>query len=265
MAYDYVVSLLGSLDNEKFRSVDAFCMFLGSPRSGSTLLGSLLDAHPNAVIATELDVLKHLDRGFGRTQIYYLVVKRSEWFASRGSAWNDYQYSVPGQWQGRFDTLRVLGDKKAGATVLRLMAKPQLLQSLKRTIGKPIRFVHVIRNPYDNIATLHRKQGGSLEHRIERYFAMARAVVRLRDEIGSDAILDVRHESLLEDPRVWLTNICTYLNLNPSHKYLDDCSKIVHSSPRKSRHDVEWREEYIEAIQNGIDNCDFLRGYTFDT
>jgi hypothetical protein len=240
-------------------------MFLGSPRSGSTLLGSLVDAHPNAVIATELDVLKHLDRGFSRRQIYYLLVKRAEWFTSRGSKWNDYEYYVRDQWQGRFDTLRVLGDKKAGATVLHLMAKPQLLQSLKRTIDRPVKFVHAIRNPYDNIATLHKKQGGSIEHRIERYFAMARAVATLKEEIGSDAVLDVRHESLVQNPTVCLETLCTYLGLDPSRKYLNDCSEIVHSSPRKSRHDVDWREEHIQDIRDGINDCDFLKGYTYDT
>jgi hypothetical protein len=41
----------------EFPDLSTLCLFIGHPRSGHTLGGALLDAHPNAVIAQKLDVL----------------------------------------------------------------------------------------------------------------------------------------------------------------------------------------------------------------
>ena len=41
-------------------------MFIGYPRSGHSLIGSLLDVHPNAIVAHELDALKFVGAGFGK-------------------------------------------------------------------------------------------------------------------------------------------------------------------------------------------------------
>ena len=34
-----------------------FLMFIGYPRSGHTLISSLLDAHPNAIVTNEFNVI----------------------------------------------------------------------------------------------------------------------------------------------------------------------------------------------------------------
>jgi len=41
-----------------FDKVRTYVMFVGYPRSGHSLIGSLLDAHPNVVIAHEMDALQ---------------------------------------------------------------------------------------------------------------------------------------------------------------------------------------------------------------
>ncbi len=52
------------------RSADFYCMFIGYPRSGHSLIGSLLDAHPNIIISHELNVLKKLYMGWKEQRIY---------------------------------------------------------------------------------------------------------------------------------------------------------------------------------------------------
>ncbi|PSO51862.1 MAG: hypothetical protein BRC34_14235, partial [Cyanobacteria bacterium QH_1_48_107] len=59
-------------DKKNFQNVDKYCMFIGYPRSGHSLVGSLLDAHPNIIIAHELNALNFVDMGFNQQQIYYL-------------------------------------------------------------------------------------------------------------------------------------------------------------------------------------------------
>src|SRR6185503_2841686 len=66
----FLQSWVGSLKwKRSFRDLDTFCTFIGYPRSGHTLIGSLLYAHPNAIIADELDALRFLQAGFSRNQV----------------------------------------------------------------------------------------------------------------------------------------------------------------------------------------------------
>ena len=48
-----------------FETIQLYCMFVGYPRSGHSLVGTLLDAHPDIVIAHELDALRHIRAGCG--------------------------------------------------------------------------------------------------------------------------------------------------------------------------------------------------------
>ncbi len=68
--------------------VQSFCLFVGFPRSGHRLYEALLDAHPNIVIAHELDALGLFDAGFSDSQVCYLVLRNSEAFAQRGRGWS---------------------------------------------------------------------------------------------------------------------------------------------------------------------------------
>jgi phage terminase large subunit-like protein len=45
-------------DRNRFHDVGVFCIFIGYPRSGHSLVGSLLNAHPEVIISHELDVLR---------------------------------------------------------------------------------------------------------------------------------------------------------------------------------------------------------------
>ena len=44
-------------------NAQSLCLFVGHGLSGSTLVGSLLDAHPHIAIANELNLLQQLRRG----------------------------------------------------------------------------------------------------------------------------------------------------------------------------------------------------------
>lgn len=52
-------------NEELFGDLETYCMFIGYPRSGHSLIGFLLDAHPSMIIAHELHVLKHINAGYG--------------------------------------------------------------------------------------------------------------------------------------------------------------------------------------------------------
>jgi len=269
-ARQYVVSSYkGRLNRRAFRSVQTYCTFIGYPRSGHSVYGSLLDAHPEIIIAHELDALKFVDAGFGRDQLFSLLLDHSRYFKSLGSVSSGYSYSVPNQFQGEFSTLRVIGDKKGAGTIKRLHERPELLDRLRETIGAPVRFVHVARNPYDNITTIFtRKQKfeapPSLAECVDYYFFLVQTVSEVMARVPAEDMLDVRHEDLISDPRAALTRGCHFLGVEPTEDYLRDCASILYESPNKSRHKVAWSAEQVDAIARRMEAFPFLNGYSYE-
>ena len=261
----FVQSLLGAAAHRAaFRDLETFCAFIGYPRSGHTLIGSLLDAHPQAVIADELDALRFLQAGFAPRQLYYLMLRNSRNFAADGRERTGYPYRVPGQWQGRFEKLRVIGDKFGGVTEARLKLNPSLLESLPRRLALKTKFIHVLRNPYDVISTLHLRQRRTLTGAVNRFFFLCDAVTSVKSRLPGD-VFEMRHEEFLAEPKTLLRELCAFLGLSATDEYLDACAAIVYRSPHKSRHDVVWPENVVEQIARNMENFEFLEGYSYDT
>jgi hypothetical protein len=247
------------------RDVSAFCMFIGHGRSGSTLCGSLLTAHPEIVIGHEADALAFVQRGMTRDQLYAVLIRRDRRFADRGNRSQEYNYNVPDQWQGRFQQIRVIGDKESAATTRRLRQAPQLLSRLREQVRVPIRIVHPIRNPFDNITTIARRSGASLEQSAERYFTLTQANATLIDTVKDAEILTVRHEDLISEPKQQLKTLVEWLGLSADEAYLAACAGIVYKSPSRSRKKAPWTPDLIRSVQSRVEQYPFLRGYTFDT
>ncbi len=248
-----------------FEPVATYCMFLGYPRSGHSLFGALIDAHPNAIISHELNSLRYLQAGFSRDQIFALILNNSQTFGQAGREWTGYNYSVPNQWQGRFTELQVIGDKKGGATSVRLHQDPTLLPRLQETVGVPVRFIHVIRNPFDNISTMFRRNQRSLQENIARYFYLCQGVVGVKRQLDAEAVLDVRQENFLQEPQTHLRQICSFLGLEAPQAYLEDCASIVYTSPHRSRTKVDWEPALVDEVQRQMAGIPFLEGYSFES
>lgn len=238
-------------------------MFIGYPRSGHSLVGSLLDAHPDAVIAHELGALPYVQRGASRNQLYWLILDADRRFTKSGRVWTEFTYAVPGQWQGRFRRLRVIGDKKGGNTTLALGEDPSLLQAVADVVGDKMVLIHVVRNPFDNIATMHRRGFGTLDECADSYFSRCVINDSVRHTDGV-TVLDVRHEDVVENPSAQLGRLCSSLGLSTTTDYLADCASTVHAAPHRSRTEVTWPSETSDRVSQGILDFDFLDGYSFD-
>jgi Sulfotransferase family len=267
----YAISFYKSRkDPMLFRDIKTYCMFVGYARSGHSIIGALLDAHPNVILPDEVDVLRYISAGFSRDQIYHILLARSQRQANKGRTkagrnGKRYSYFVPSQWQGRFNTLQVIGDSKAGISTQRLAQNPEMLQYLQHMMkGIETKFIFAIRNPYDNISTMSIRGGRSLDHVIERYFANCATIVDIRKRIDSADMFVVKHEEFLDRPEAWLNDICRFLGVEASDDYLQACAGILYKSPAKSRHSVEWSPEQIDAVRRKIDKFDFLEGYAYD-
>ena len=257
---------LGALRQRRsLTELERFCFFLGYARSGTTLVGALLNAHPEIVIANELDVLEYVQQGRSKSQLFSLLMDRDRYFASIDYQWTGYDYKVPGQFQGRFTHLRVIGDKRAGRSTHRLGEHPELLEALRRTVGIPIRVIDVVRNPYDNIATMAWRGQRIVAPAMERYQGLSTTVDEVRSRLGSDELLDIRYESFTEHPEQHLRELCGFLGVTASPDYLRACAALVKPTPSRSRDRLPWSADERREVDDLIERRPVLAGYGFDT
>lgn len=244
-----------------FGDVQRYCGFVGYPRSGHSLVGSLLNAHPDAVIAHELDAVKLVEQGLTDRQVYALILSRDRWFQRQQRVWTGFDYSVPGQWQGRFRRLSLIGDKKGGATARHLRREPDLLDRFQATIRHPVTFVHVVRNPFDNIATMARRGGGDLAGAAKVYLELASTVQWLENQVSEERVTTVFLEELIDQPGLVLGNLCRALGLEPIDGYLEACNGIVRAKPHRSASEVEWTPSLLADLRARIQEIPTLARY----
>jgi len=246
-----------------FKHLETLVLFLGYPRSGHSIIGSVIDAHRNAVVSHRLDSLKYLESGLTPHQVFYLIWQNSQRFAAAGRKLTAYRYAIPNQWHGRFDTLRVIGDQEAKWTTLRLAQQPRLLERLRSVPSMRTRFIHVVRNPYDNITTWSRRTQSDLDSMIDRYFALCGNVATISEQLGIEEQMVVRHEEFVADVDCSLRRLCGFLGLEPSAEYLRDCRSVVYKAPNRTRRAITWPARLIDKVAEGIDQFPVLKGYCY--
>jgi hypothetical protein len=259
----YVSSAVrGRRQRADFATVRTFVLFIGHPRSGHSLVGSLLDAHSEIVVSHELDALKYVAAGYRRDQLFALVLEHAKANAAAGRKSWGYSYAVPGQWQGRFERLMVLGDKRGRATTARLADRPELLDRLAAAVDVPVSVVHVARDPFDNIATMWRRaRTSTLDEQVEAYFALCATVDDVTGRLAPERFHRLQLEDLITDPRGQLGALCEFLAVSAEPAYLDACASIVFASPRRTRDDAPWTPELEAEVERRARRHGWLRPY----
>ena len=265
--------ILGLIYQKSFKNIRTYCMFVGYPRSGHSLIGALIDAHPNAIIGMQTDALGLFERGFIKKQILYLILKKSINFSVvHKNKWSGYSYHIPDSHQGRFTELLVIGDKQGAVSSRRIRNNPPLLSLFLSMIGYQIKMLHIVRNPFDVISTMYTrnlKEGkdfdrGLLEDRISAFFLNA----DINNILLNDPKLSIKtvfHESFIKDAKKEFSGILTYLNLEITNDFIEKCISIIYKEPHKSRLDILWPEDLKKFVGNKIKLYPFLKHYEFNS
>jgi hypothetical protein len=233
------------------------------------MIGSLLDAHPNAILADEVYALRYIQAGFRREQIFHLLLRASQKELLKGRVTarrlTPYSWLVPDQWQGRFTSLQVIGDSTTGSSTQQLVEIPRLLEKLRKVM-KPVnlRFIHVIRNPYDPISIMMVRGKRTFENASEHYFASCKMILELHNQLNAADLLPVRYEDFIRQPQKNLAEICSFLGLEVTPGYLKACTNILHKSPERSRGLVTWEPDWVEQVKSRMSQYEFLAGYSFE-
>lgn len=249
-----------NIDEKFFSDLEAIILFIGYSRSGHSLVGSLLDAHPEILISHELHFMKHLLSGVTVNNIAESIVINSAIFNKNGREYTGYDYSIDGQYQGKVKRLKILGDKKGNGTIRIIRKYPEVLTLLDK-FNVPVKFIHVIRNPYDNIATRAKRNNTSLRFAAKGYFKNMEVITR----ITQNTTFEVQHvllEDLIYKPEATLNSLITSLDLErPTENYLNACKGRLFSKPKETRFDYSWDPMLVNFISRKIKHYEFLKRF----
>ena len=287
-----------------FKDIHTMVLVSYFPRSGSTLLGYLLTAHRNMVVANEpaenkeylysgvptMAVLNHIlqvdkmrfEAAKQARSPEEIKIAMTQHKVRRTYSKIDRYMFVPNQWQACCESLHVIGIKNSWKLAASLLKEGVYKEFKKRLVKQKIhhlKFIFTVRNPYDMIATsiVHKaghpkspllskyRKGEMLKKSVSKYSRRCEEAAKFFTLMEAKDILINKHEDLVADPAAQLSKLCEFLKVPVLPDYLNDCASIVHKNPNKSRHELNWDAELKEKVAEYIEKYHFLAGYSWDT
>lgn len=274
------------------RRVEGFLQFVGFPRSGHSLIGAILDAHPEAMVAHELDALGLIEAGVGRRALYRLIQANAEAFAADGRHWNGFCYAVP-EARGRpAQPPRLIGDKKGDWVARRILDNPRLLDRLRHWAPEPAKWILVTRHPLDNIATMSLRKGRTYDRlrigtagsdfrtalqaaqadgrvpatvqddMIADYRRLCAGVACLKRQTDPDHWYELAYERFVAEPEAAIAELLRFTGLPADPDFLADAASIVRAGKGRSRDTIGWAAGQQEAVAEIVASYDFLAPYS---
>jgi hypothetical protein len=203
----------------------------GSPRSGTTLLASTLDLHPDIVIPDETDFIipaaflfdRVKDEAICRRLIRDLTIS-TDWFSKSigeyltaeetARAIENAPWTIHGVISSVYDAMaqksgaRLAGDKSPNDLMfLRILVKTGFFES-------DVRMLHIVRDVRDVIRSLKRQAWAPPD--IERLFPRnwAASNLYLNDLFATDPrYMLIRYEDMVREPVVTFRQVCDFLGV----------------------------------------------------
>lgn len=272
---------------------EKFLLFFGYPRSGSSLFGSIIDANDEAIIANEYDVFNRWQsQHLTREPMFRGLVENAGICAAAGRKQAGYDYSIHagGLRALASKSVRVLGDKKAGATTLwaHILGREEV-RALQEAVGAPLQVVHVRRNHY-NIMVSHflarSEEGGAAQQQWNKAHDAASheelsahpldtTELGLAGHLNSTAMYilnlmrynaqaavwakeeqwgwhDTSLELLQRDPRKEVEALCSTLHLDCAEAYVQATTAIVRRAEHASRDEIVWPKAVVEMVEASV-------------
>ena len=282
------------LSSNVVRAVERFVFFVGYARSGHSIIASMLDAHPNVVIAHEYALFNKWSEqpeqyNNRKDSLFNSLYNSSHDSAEAGlrqgvNRRKGYSLEVSGWYQGTYEGgISVIGDKAGGMTAQVYRRSKEDFSSIYRQLHEtthlPIHGIHVIRNPYDNIATMllyneHVKKNVNetvkydnsevVHKQIMAYFSQVESVVDMIRTIGLN-VITIHHTDYISRPKDTMRHLCNSLFIICSDSYLQVVEDHTYSTESHSRDLIVWTSEHILEVENNIAKYPLLKGYKFNS
>lgn len=242
-----------------FSELSHLVIFLGNPRSGTTLTRTIIDAHPNALIGNEVHILRYLQKGETWNQIIRRLCLNHDEFASN-PIWTDYNYNIPGSKINK-KKLKIVGDKRSVGTTKEFTNNPELLSQFIEWAPLPIKVIRCVRNPLDVIATKHWRNKKSLDWNIVRYFENEKKAEDLISAFKKNNTHYVYHEQLVQKPDYELMSLLSFLELDNQSNFIEACKDTINPTSNLSRWRANWNETQLKKAEELTKKLPHLENY----
>jgi hypothetical protein len=256
-----------------FSDINTFLLFVGYPRSGHSLVGALLNAHPQAIVSHELDAVARIKDHVDRDQLFKDIVDKEAAFKSTGSKWSGYSYQVASTSLEQEYALTHIGDKRGGTTSKHLLESWTSLDAVLGW-GLKLKILHVVRNPYDCVSTAIRKreakqgrvfQSRDVIRKIDHFIEKADVISQLINSEKYD-IYTLKLEELIVDTETELNQLLHFVELPINDQYLANCQQLVWDTPSQPRfQSPHWSTEHKTYLKEKMAAYPFLQDYTFES
>lgn len=238
---------------------------VGCPRSGTTLLQSMIAAHPQIASFPESHFFEHLNASWPWGPVLGLASRRAQsqfekFLAVIGEekmrqyvpnkAWFSQQYA-----SGFIQVLDTVTQQKGKS--LWLEKTPQHLHQIApiEKFVKDAQFIHLIRNGADVVSSLYEASRKHSEKTWGGPWSVDKCIQTwVKDVEVSRRHLDksnhtlVRYEQLVEDPRSVLPKLCEFMGVEFDEKMLQEYGAAAKQVVRE--HEWAWKASAGEPIRN---------------
>ena len=279
----------------KPKDIHTICLFVGQGRSGTSLIGYLLNQHPNIAIAHEYYLLKHINANNvdHHLQRMFYEVQKTKYadFISLG----EYSFHKLRPEQFVNQPIQVLGDKAAGNNA-RVIGKRENVLQIIEGAQKIVKFIFVIRNPYDIISTISLRgvfgrsplyqEGCSITQVADRLGASTQSRAQLSEELPivtkilfgkmrvvqelteryGEALIPIYYHEFAAEPCRELRKLLKFLNVEEPTGYLDEAAKQVRPATQ-SRELINyvWSDSARAEVAEQMRHFNFFADYSFES
>ena len=289
------MSAVPLLPESTVNSVEKFVFFVGYRRSGHSMIGSVMDAHPDMIIAHEyllfkkcvakLEQSNHLFRD--KYNLFNTLYANSYFSAQCGWRSNattskGYNFDFGFKWQGTYNHLRVIGDKAGGGTmdIIDTTYGRKCFREMSE-LHVPLVAIHVVRNPFDMIATAALVSKGISDRsslngttvdipfiKLQKYatkvLSEAGQVVWVTSQAGENlSIVELHSEDYIQNPEAVTRHLCEGLGVDCPEEYVEECARKAYTTISRSRDSIEWPPTVLSFIRAEMKKYPFFNGYTF--
>lgn len=245
----------------KIDKVKYFLMFMGYPRSGHTLVASILNAHPNVMCSNQQYIIQNIgNKDFN-------AIKAQIVEGTPRGKWNPNAYIEPLK-----QDIMVIGDKTGHRTIEHLISHPEDLDKLKKIIPWKIKWVHVVRNPYDCLATwvnknvANRPKVPRVTHEmefntvIEKYANLNYKIQELK---RTEAVITIPHERVIRFIDKSLDALCKVFEIKKDPEWRKRVIQKKWKEPRITRRNIQWTPQMLAKVKKLTKQYNWLKGYDF--
>tara|TARA_A100001011_G_C14309259_1_gene844738 strand:+ start:3124 stop:3963 length:840 start_codon:yes stop_codon:yes gene_type:complete len=242
-----------------------FLFTIGAPRSGTSMLGNILNQHPNILLSHENRTLqKILENNFSFRNAVQSCVEQSilehenikkikfRNFQSRWIKNTNYK-------KVEKEKIEVIGDKKSGGNAILYKKFSDNFENLIKKNNK-ILFLAIIRNPYNAAKSYlksHPHEVKNLNEAVDKILERNFYALKLKKKF-SDRVKIIHYENFLNNPKENMINICRFLEIKVSEKWLNFIN--LNYQKKNTSYKANCSSKELTYIKNKIDP-DYINYY----